>query len=99
MFFIILGNFLVLNLFVGVVVSTFNREQQILGKNFLLTENQKKWLEQKKLCMSVSPMVIPDKKESCLRNKILEFVTSSKFEIGILCCIMLNTIVLAINWY
>ena len=26
MFFIILGNFLVLNLFVGVVVSTFNRE-------------------------------------------------------------------------
>jgi hypothetical protein len=39
MFFIILGNFLVLNLFVGVVVSTFNREQQILGKNFLLTEN------------------------------------------------------------
>jgi Ion transport protein len=45
MFFIILGNFLVLNLFVGVVVSTFNREQQILGKNFMLTENQKKWLE------------------------------------------------------
>lgn len=39
MFFIILGNFLVLNLFVGVVVSTFNREQQILGKNFMLTEN------------------------------------------------------------
>jgi len=26
MFFIILGNFLILNLFVGVVVSTFNRE-------------------------------------------------------------------------
>jgi len=34
-----LGNFLVLNLFVGVVVSTFNKEQHILGKNFLLTDN------------------------------------------------------------
>ena len=39
--FIILGNFLILNLFVGVVVSTFNREKEILGKNFLLTEKQK----------------------------------------------------------
>jgi Ion transport protein len=36
--FIVLGNFLILNLFAGVVVSTFNREKEILGKNFLLTE-------------------------------------------------------------
>ena len=36
--FIILGNFLILNLFVGIVISTFNREKEILGKNFLLTE-------------------------------------------------------------
>lgn len=41
MAFVILGNFLVLNLFVGVVVSTFNREKEILGKNFLLTDKQK----------------------------------------------------------
>jgi hypothetical protein len=36
--FIIVGNFFVLNLFVGVVVSTFNREKELLGKNFLLTQ-------------------------------------------------------------
>jgi len=36
-FFIIVGNFFVLNLFVGVVISTFNREKELLGKNFLLT--------------------------------------------------------------
>jgi voltage-dependent calcium channel L type alpha-1D len=41
MAFVILGNFLILNLFVGVVVSTFNREKEILGKNFLLTDKQK----------------------------------------------------------
>ena len=40
-FFIIVGDFFVLNLFVGVVVSTFNREKELLGKNFLLTEKQK----------------------------------------------------------
>jgi hypothetical protein len=36
--FIVLGNFLILNLFAGVVVSTFNKEKEILGKNYLLTE-------------------------------------------------------------
>ena len=38
MILIMAGRFLILNLFVGVVVSTFNREKEILGKNFLLTE-------------------------------------------------------------
>ena len=37
--FMIFGNFLILNLFVGTVISTFNREKEVLGKNFLLTEN------------------------------------------------------------
>lgn len=37
--FILFGNFLILNLFVGVVVSTFNKEKELLGKNFLLTDN------------------------------------------------------------
>jgi hypothetical protein len=39
MFFILVGDFFVLNLFVGVVISTFNREKELLGRNFLLTAN------------------------------------------------------------
>ena len=34
----IVGNFFLLNLFVGVVISTYNREKEVLGRNFLLTE-------------------------------------------------------------
>ena len=41
--FIIVTNFFITNLFVGVVVSTFNREKESLGnrnkQGFLLTEN------------------------------------------------------------
>lgn len=37
--FIILSNFLMMNLFSGVVVSSFNREKDILHKNQLLTDN------------------------------------------------------------
>ena len=48
MIFIFFGNFLILNLFTGVVCDTYNNEKEILTKNFLLTENQKKWLEYKK---------------------------------------------------
>jgi hypothetical protein len=44
-FFIILGNFLMLNLFTGVVVSTFNKEKEILDQSFLLSDNQLKWLD------------------------------------------------------
>lgn len=36
--FIVFGNFFLLNLFVGVVTSTYNREKELLGKNYLLTE-------------------------------------------------------------
>ncbi len=39
MVFVFLGQFLILDLFTGVVVSTFNKEKEILGKNFLLTDN------------------------------------------------------------
>lgn len=36
--FVIVGAFFTLNLFVGIVISTFNREKDKLGKNFLLTD-------------------------------------------------------------
>ena len=35
---IIIGNFFITNLFVGVLVSTYNREREKLGNHYLLTE-------------------------------------------------------------
>jgi len=37
--FIIVGSFFIKNLFIGVVISTYNREKEKLGKDFLLTTN------------------------------------------------------------
>ena len=45
----IVGCFFMINLFVGVVISNYNREKDDLGKLFLLTSEQKKWLEAKML--------------------------------------------------
>ena len=36
--FMIVGSFFILNLFVGIVISTFNREKDRLGKAFLLSK-------------------------------------------------------------
>jgi Ion transport protein len=42
--FLIIGNTFFINLFVGVMISTFNREKDLLGKNFLLTPYQRMWV-------------------------------------------------------
>jgi len=99
MVFVFFGNFLILDLFTGVVVSTFNKEKEILGKNFLLTDNQKKWLEQKKVCMKIKPKILIEKLYSPFRQRVRDLVNSKYFEIVVLICIFLNTITLAINWY
>ena len=43
--FIIVGSLFVLNLFVGVVINTFNSEKERLGRNHLLTPVQVEWIQ------------------------------------------------------
>jgi len=98
-FFIIVGNFFILNLFVGVVISNYNREKEKLGKDFMLSKGQKKWLETKLMLIKTKPKVL--KLEP--KNKILKFAykvaISVKLEYFIYACILLNTIVLSFTWY
>jgi voltage-dependent calcium channel L type alpha-1D len=53
--FIIVGAFFFLNLFVGVVISTFNSEHDKLGGNDLLTEKQKEWIDLRLLVLRSAP--------------------------------------------
>lgn len=52
----ILGFFFFLNLFIGVVVSTFNAEQDKIGGNDLLTEKQREWIDLKLLVLRSAPI-------------------------------------------
>jgi hypothetical protein len=45
--FVMIGGFFVMNLFVLVVISAFNKETTRLGWDFLLTQKQKKWMNTK----------------------------------------------------
>ena len=48
-FFIVVGAFFTLKLFVAVVISTYNREKQKIAKDYLLAERQKEWLYAKQV--------------------------------------------------
>jgi hypothetical protein len=57
-----------LNLFVGVVINTFDGEKEKLGKNFLLTENQREWIQIQLLCFSTKPKKISRKTGNRFRD-------------------------------
>jgi hypothetical protein len=54
--FTIVGAFFFLNLFVGVVISTFHSEHDKIGGNNLLTEKQKEWIDLRLLVLRSEPM-------------------------------------------
>jgi hypothetical protein len=35
---VIIGNFFLMNLFIGVIITQYNREKELAGKDFMLTE-------------------------------------------------------------
>ena len=43
--YIIVCSFFILNLFVGVVIATYNREKEKLGGSWMLTDRQKEWID------------------------------------------------------
>lgn len=97
--FIIVGAFFFLNLFVGVVISTFNSERDKIGGNDLLTEKQKEWIDLRLLVLRSSPLrklIIPRGK---FRQLFFYICNHRYFDKAILITICANTIVLFLKWY
>jgi hypothetical protein len=93
------GYFFFINLFIGIVVSTFNIEQDKLGGSDLLTEKQREWLELKLLTLRSAPI----KKIKPPTNRFLVYFykiqNDRRFENFIFGCIILNSILLCLKWY
>ena len=51
----LIGGFFIMNLYVGVIISAYNSELDRIGKNFLLTNDQKEWVSNKMLIMNIKP--------------------------------------------
>ena len=97
--FIVIGSQFFINLFVGVVINTFNKQKGKLEKNFLLTEEQKQWIQVQLVAFKAKPIRKAKPSSSRFRNLCIYIADHEKFETFILVCIILNTIVLATTWY
>ena len=106
MAFIIVGSQFLMNLFVGVVINTFNSEKEKLGKNHLLTERQREWIKIQLLCLKTKPsrklrqsVAEDEHRIGCVRQFCLIVAEHWLFDTFILGCIIVNTIILALKWY
>jgi hypothetical protein len=97
--FIIIGSFFLLNLFIGVVITKFNNERERLGKNFLLTDKQKTWVNAKLICLNLKPKKTSMKHSSRISKFCYSIASKPWFDIFIFTCIMLNSVVLTMSWY
>ena len=97
--FIIVGSFFFLNLFVGVVISTFNQEHDKLGGIDLLTEKQKEWIELRLLVLRSAPQRRLKAPKHRVREFFFKVQENIVFERCIYISIILNTVVLFLKWY
>lgn len=103
--FIIVGNFLVNNLFVGVVISSFTSMKERLLGHASLSESQKVWLEINHMLLFVELRAHhkPPQGSSwwarMIRTPLFRLATNVWFDLAISMLIILNIIVMAMWFY
>ena len=95
---VVIGNFFLLNLFVGVIITTYNREKELVGKDFMLTDMQKKWLKNRKMIVSAEPKFRMKLPNEDWRQPFFYTAENSISQSFILLCILSNTVVLTLQW-
>lgn len=97
--FIMVGSFFVVNLFVGVIIDNFNRMKAALGGDFMLTPEQKKWIEAQKAASRVGPIRVLKPFKHPVRRAIFVLVRRQRFEWTIMVCIIGNTLLMATQYF
>lgn len=107
-FYIVLGifvnivtNLLFLNLFVGVVIESFNTQKEILIGKKDLTKRKMDWIQIQIMGYSAKAKVRTVAKDamSWIRKICIQICTHPWFDFFIMGCIVGNTLVLCIMWY
>ena len=102
--FVLIGSFLFLNLFVGVIFKEFEDAQKEERASLMLKEHHVKWVDMMKMIIKATPdLETTNKPKSKWRLKIYSFITGeglkyNYFEIFILVIIFLNMIHMALDY-
>ena len=100
MFLVIALCLLFVNMFVRVVIETYNIEKDFMNFNRLLTEEQRSWIQVQIMTYAVKPQPsIKAKPGAFIRAFCIKIAKSRAFENFIMTCILLNTVVMAFVWF
>ncbi|XP_039769900.1 sodium channel protein type 11 subunit alpha [Ornithorhynchus anatinus] len=97
-FFIIFGSFFTLNLFIGVIIDNFNKQQRKLGgQDIFMTEEQKKYYNAMKKLGSKRPQKPIPRPLNKRQALVFDVVTSRTFDIFIILLILLNMVAMMVE--
>lgn len=92
---------LFMELFVGVVIETFNSQKELLSCNSMLTRKQFSWITIQLINMNLKPQrkLEAQGNNRIIRNWCIHLTEHRYFDLFIMSCIMGNTFILGFNWY
>lgn len=96
--FLLIGNVLIKNLFVGVVIDNFRQMKEELGGFLLLNDMQRNWAEMQIFMQRRKLRRIVPEPENSFRKKCFHISHNLKFEYLVIFAIALNTIFLGIKY-
>lgn len=99
--YVILSNFLAVNLFVGVVIDNFNSMKQKVedGSLMFLTREQREWIKTQEMTKHLKPTRVLPRPENVIMGICYDIDRTSWFEKGIQISIVSNTFLLAIQYF
>ncbi|RLN21075.1 hypothetical protein BBJ28_00010562 [Nothophytophthora sp. Chile5] len=97
--FILVGTFFVMQLFVGVVIENFNKMKEKLEGTYLLTSTQREWLVINEAMLNLRPKRKLRVPLDRTQRAFFRLALSQNLEMIIMGCVMLNTVIMALNYF
>lgn len=97
----IVTSFFVKNLFIGIVIATYNRVRERQSKDYLISSEQKQWLNIKLMVLRSNPKLRPTEPENrCRSLRIIFFkiANSQGLESVVNLSIIISSVVMACRW-
>ena len=80
-------------------LAKYNREKELAGKNYMLTESQKKWVKNRLDIIYASPIIKMQMPANEWKQPFF-YIAENKFvQNFIFFCIVVNTVILSLSWY
>ncbi|MDA8531997.1 ion transporter [bacterium] len=96
--FLVVGNFFVLNLFVGAVIDNYLDLEEAAKKDMeLMTPEQKEWVETQKKMVGLQLRAKIPEPENGFRKKVYHVVQKTAFEVVVTVLIIVNILILAMK--